>query len=48
MIEIIYKIFPKSITCIGRIGLRNYAGKDVCKYILQMKKLASGVLNGNY
>ena len=39
-------IKPTSVTSIGRTGVRNYAGKDICKYVLQMKNLASGDLHG--
>ena len=39
-------IKPKSVTCIGRTGVRNYAGRDTCKFILQLKNLASGDLHG--
>lgn len=47
MTNLINKVIkPKSVTCIGRTGVRNFAGSDICKYILQMKTLASGGLHG--
>ena len=37
-------IKPTSVTSIGRTGVRNFAGKDICKYVLQMKKVLATVL----
>ena len=39
-------IKPTSVTSIGRTGVRNFAGCDISKYILQMKTLALGDLHG--
>ena len=46
MMNLIKVIKPTSVTCIGRTGVRNYAGCDISKYILQMKTLALGDLHG--